>query len=97
MKVYIAGKITGDENYKAKFKATADKLAKCGHIVLNPAVLPAGMEQADYMRICMAMLDSADYAVFLPDYQQSEGAMIEWNYCQRVGKIALCIANLKRL
>lgn len=55
-------------------------------MVLNPATLPDGLEQADYMRICLAMLDTADLAVFLPDYQESKGAMVEWGYCQRIGK-----------
>lgn len=31
-------------------------------------------------------LDAADLAVFLPDYQESRGAMVEWAYCQRIGK-----------
>lgn len=34
----------------------------------------------------MAMVDAADLAVFLPDYQVSRGAMVEWAYCQRIGK-----------
>lgn len=38
------------------------------------------------MWFCMAMVDAADLAVFLPDYQESRGAMVEWAYCQRIGK-----------
>lgn len=53
-----------------------------GHIVLNPAVLPEGLNKADYMRICMAMIDSADVAAFLPDYRDSYGAQLEFNYCE---------------
>ena len=34
----------------------------------------------------MAMVDAADLAVFLPDYRESRGAMVEWAYCQRIGK-----------
>lgn len=86
MKVYISGKITGDRRYKAKFREVEKKLVAAGHVVLNPATLPDGLEQADYMRICLAMLDTADLAVFLPDYQESKGAMVEWGYCQRIGK-----------
>lgn len=86
MKVYLAGKITGDKRYKAKFREVEKKLEAAGHVVLNPATLPDGLEQADYMRICLAMLDTADLAVFLPDYQESKGAMVEWGYCQRIGK-----------
>ena len=51
VKIYIAGKITGDKRYKAKFAAAEKNLQAAGHVVLNPATLPAGLEQADYMRI----------------------------------------------
>ena len=32
------------------------------------------------------LLEASDLAVFLPDYQESRGAMLEWAYCQRIGK-----------
>lgn len=86
MKIYLAGKIAGDKQYREKFKTAKKALEAQGHIVLNPAILPDGMEQADYMRICLAMLDTAELAVFLPDYRESKGAMVEWDYCQRIGK-----------
>lgn len=66
MKVYIAGKITGDRRYRAKFREAAKALEEAGHVVLNPATLPDGLDDVDYMRICMAM--------------------VEWAYCQRIGK-----------
>lgn len=43
MKIYIAGKITGDENYREKFAKAQAELEKDGHIVLNPSVLPEGL------------------------------------------------------
>lgn len=86
MKIYIAGKIAGDKRYRAKFREAAKSLVALGHVVLNPATLPDGLEQTDYMRICLTMLDTADLAVFLPDYRESRGAMVEWAYCQRIGK-----------
>ncbi len=39
MKIYIAGKITGEPNYKEKFDIAATNLEEQGHIVLNPAEL----------------------------------------------------------
>lgn len=86
MKIYIAGKITGDKGYKAKFREASRALEAMGHVVLNPAILPAGLTDGDYMRIGMAMLEASDLAVFLPDYQDSEGARVEWAWCQRTGK-----------
>lgn len=86
MKIYIAGKISGDNDYKAKFQAAAEKLEQAGHVVLNPATLPEGLKQVDYMRICFAMLEAADIAVFLPDYKESTGATLEWGWCLKTVK-----------
>ena len=86
MKIYIAGKIAGDRRYRAKFREAAKALEAAGHVVLNPATLPDGLADGDYMRIALAMLEASDLAVFLPDYQESRGAMVEWAWCQRTGK-----------
>lgn len=86
MKVYIAGKITGDAGYFPKFAMAQAKASQDGHIVLNPAWLPEGMEPRDYMRICFAMIDVADLVVFLPDAKDSAGARLEKAYCEYVGK-----------
>ena len=95
MKIYIAGKITGDRKYRAKFREAAKTLEALGHVVLNPAILPEGLEQVDYMRICLAMLEAADLAVFMPDYQESAGAMVEWAWCQRTGKDCALYMDVK--
>ena len=86
MKVYIAGKITGDPGYRDKFAAAEIQLGWQGTTVLNPAELPEGMAPADYMRICFAMIDVADAVVFLPDAAESAGARLEREYCKYVGK-----------
>lgn len=85
-KIYIAGKITGDPNYQLKFIRARQHLTKEGYTVLTPAVLPEGMTKADYMKICFAMIDVADAVAFLPDYLDSQGAMVEMAYCQYIGK-----------
>lgn len=86
MKIYIAGKITGDANYKDKFRRAEELLVSQGHIVLNPAKLPEGLRPGDYMRICFAMLEAADMAAFLPDYCDSPGARLEYDWCRYTGK-----------
>ena len=86
MKVYIAGKITGNENYKAKFAEAEEKLRELGHIPLNPAVLPEGVEKADYMRICLAMLDSADAIAPRLSWTRSDGAAIEMSLARYTDK-----------
>lgn len=85
-KIYIGGKITGDSDYKARFDTAAEEYRKKGYTVLNPACLPAGMQKTDYMRICFAMIDTADAAVFLPGYETSPGAQLELQYCFYIDK-----------
>lgn len=89
MKIYIAGKITGEPNYKEKFDIAATSLEAQGHIVLNPAELPEGMLPADYMRICFAMIDTADAIYLLKGWHSSSGASIERNYEMYTGKSIL--------
>ena len=89
MKVYIAGKITGDDMYVAKFWQACEQLENEGFTVLDPSLLPSGMAPADYMRICLAMLDSADCVVLLPDWCQSIGARLEHAWCEYTGKPAV--------
>lgn len=93
MKVYIAGKITGDPDYRAKFKRVEDALREEGHTVINPAVLPAGLDPADYGRICFAMLDSADAVAFLDDYMDSPGATLEHEYSEYTDKKTMHIGD----
>lgn len=86
MKIYIAGKISNDPDYRAKFADAQRQIEAQGHIVLNPATLPEGMEPKDYMRICFAMIDVADEVRFLPDFLFSIGAHIEHTYSKYCGK-----------
>ena len=85
-KIYIAGKITGDPNYKAKFEEAENFYKKKGYTVLTPTWMPLGMQPADYMRICFAMIDTADVVAFLPGFTQSAGAEVEHAYCCYIDK-----------
>ena len=86
MKIYIAGKITGDTGYRAKFGRVEERLRKEGHIVLNPASLPEGLRSEEYMRICAAMMSVSDCVAFIPDWEESHGAQVEYAWCKYVGK-----------
>lgn len=84
--IYIAGPITGVENYWEAFEQAEDDLAACGCIPLSPARLPEGMTKAQYMRMCFSMIDSADAVLFLHGSDKSEGALLEFAYCDYIGK-----------
>lgn len=76
-KTYIAGRISNYEGYKEHFQREEEKLKEKGHIVLNPAVLPKGLSQEEYMRICIPMLNIADSIYMLKGWESSVGAKIE--------------------
>lgn len=82
--VYVAGKITGDENYRTKFEKAKERLSLKFPTVLIPSILPESkhLSHADYMHMCFAMIDVADGVVFLEDWEDSVGAKIEMEYAK---------------
>lgn len=84
--VYIAGPITGVAEYWVPFEKAEDEIEALGCIALTPTRLPYGMSKADYMRICFAMIDSADAVLLVGNWPESGGAMLERHYCEYIGK-----------
>ena len=84
MKIYIAGPMTGlpDCNREA-FNRAATILESQGHVVLNPAILPDGLEHHEYMEICISMLMVCERVVLLPGWEKSKGAVIERFYAEQ--------------
>lgn len=98
MTVYIAGGITGVENYKARFAAAKRMLLRENEdreisteyyygtpradAVLSPAELPEGWPGRVYTDVCLAMIRAADLVVFLPGWERSRGASLEMQYCR---------------
>ena len=97
LKVFLSGPIsTRLETYKAEFDNAARIVSEAGHLPLNPATLPLGMENRDYMRISLAMLDSADLLLQLPDWGQSAGAVAERAFALKIGIERLTLEDFIR-
>lgn len=75
--VYISGKITGDPDYKQKFKRAEEALQRMGAAPINPARLSEGLTKNFYLPVCLQMLLTADVVYLLDDWKESEGAKIE--------------------
>lgn len=94
--VFISGPITGVDEYWKAFEAAEDDLDGLGYIPLSPARLPGGMSEAAYMRICLAMIDSADAVLFLPGCSTSLGVKCELEYCTKIGKPRVALRDHDR-
>ena len=74
---YIAGPMTGYVNFnRESFHSAGLKLSMKGHI-LNPAMLPDGLTQQQYMSICLPMVQAATHIFMLKGWEKSPGALTE--------------------
>ena len=87
MRVFLSGPITNDPNYKEHFGSVAEKLTAKGHVVLNPAILPKGLETEEYMSLGLDMMDLCDCICMLKGWKDSRGANVEYEYAKYCGKI----------
>lgn len=69
---YIAGPLNGLSGFsRQSFNAMAYRIEDEGLTALNPAILPDGLTQEQYMGICFAMLRCATHVVMLDDWEDS--------------------------
>ncbi|TIT86795.1 MAG: DUF4406 domain-containing protein [Mesorhizobium sp.] len=77
-RVYIAGPMTDMPDFnRPAFRREAERLNSEGYAVLNPATLPDGLSQAQYMDICIAMVRCANTVFMLQGWEKSAGARAE--------------------
>lgn len=88
MKVYIAGKVTGEPKHSCALKfATAQKeLEKLGHEVINPIEVVGDFNArwAHAMRLCIREMMLCDAVFLLPDWLDSTGATMEAELAEAV-------------
>lgn len=81
VKVYLAGPMTGFPNFnRPAFNVVNDILLDQGHVVVNPTVLPDGLEHGEYIKICLPMIDACNCIIMLPGWEKSKGARVEYAY-----------------
>ncbi|WP_208952450.1 DUF4406 domain-containing protein [Rahnella sp. ChDrAdgB13] len=86
MKVYIAGPMTGPPHFnRPAFQQAAINLSFEKHVPLNPAILPDGLTEADYMAVGLTMLQRADAIYLLAGWQFSAGARAEHALALKLG------------
>tara|TARA_R110000765_G_scaffold85189_1_gene164388 strand:+ start:1836 stop:2132 length:297 start_codon:yes stop_codon:yes gene_type:complete len=84
--IYIAGPMTGLENFNRQAFCDAQSfLESLGFTTLNPAVLPSGLTQGQYMDICFAMIRACSSIFMLDGYKESDGALAELAYAKKLG------------
>lgn len=80
-KVYIAGKITGDPGYVAKFDAAVRHMSRLGwesNKIVNPVQhCDASWAWWRCMARCIRLLTGCEWVAMLPDWKESRGARIE--------------------
>lgn len=91
VRVYIAGKITGNKNYMKQFSDAEELLTVFGCDVFNPAAhhVP-GYNWAQYMRRDIAELVKCEKAFFMSNWVFSRGAWLEMIICKVLG-IDTCV------
>ena len=86
MKVDIAGPMTGLPQFnRPAFHQAALNLSFEHHVPLNPAILPDGLTEADYMAVGITMLQRADAIFLLTGWQFSAGARAEHALALKLG------------
>lgn len=84
MKIYIAGAITSDPDYKQKFKSAEKDLRFRGHDVVSP-IYHSGPKYKDYLIQGLAALSGCDAVYLLSDYAASPGAQLELRLATLLG------------
>jgi hypothetical protein len=86
--IYIAGPMSGYPMFnRPAFNLEAYRLDGLGYAVINPATLPDGLSQTQYMSICIPMVIAADEVRILSGWQKSPGAIAEHALAEKLGKV----------
>ena len=86
--ISICGKITNATPEEISlFHEVESRLKFFGYSVFNPVILSVkypGETWEFYMEICIKKLIQNKKAVFLPNYKESKGALLEYHICKQL-------------
>ena len=93
MKIYISGPISGVLDFKEKFDQVEQHIKQTypNAEIINPTmiVLPESCKHEDYMKIDFMLLDLCDAVYFMPGWEWSNGACMEYGYAMAKDLIIL--------
>lgn len=84
-KIYLSGKITGDEGFAEKFKAKEEELSSRGDYVFNPALHPDMFTHGQFMQIDLLALSFCDSIYLMDNWRDSKGAKMEFEQARVMG------------
>lgn len=89
-RLYIAGRIAGEDNYQQKFAAACEEVRQLGHEPVSPCEIHDGCDHRDrwesWMICDLHTLLDCDGVYALRDWSWSKGANIEVQLALRLGK-----------
>ena len=87
--VYIAGKISGLNDWESHFKSAEFFVKTHNGIPISPRILPPKMSQEAYMDICFSLVRSCKMVLFLKNWKDSLGAVAEHAYAIKIQRTVL--------
>ncbi|ULQ59217.1 DUF4406 domain-containing protein [Brucepastera parasyntrophica] len=93
MKLYLSGKITGNQNYKEIFTRARVALTDAGFEVFDPSLVSftttPGWGEA--MKTVLQGMLQCDAVALIDNWMESKGSKVEYNLAATVGMIAMPI------
>jgi Domain of unknown function (DUF4406) len=87
--VYVAGKISGLDDWEEKFLIAENFIKKHYAFPISPRILPPKMTQEAYMDICFSLVRNCTMILFLKNWKDSLGAVAEHAYAIKIARTVL--------